>query len=51
MPVGDKDYGGVPVAVAVALGRLNQPLDLMLGEVLAGPQVAVAAPPRDNCSV
>jgi len=31
------------VAVAVALGRLNQPLDLMLGEVLAGPQVAIAA--------
>ena len=50
MPVGDKDYGGVPLAVAVGLGRRDQSLDLMLGEVFARPQVAVATPPWGNCS-
>jgi hypothetical protein len=50
MPIGDKDHNGVPVAVAVALRRRDQPLDLMLGEVFARPQVAVSAPPRRNCS-
>jgi hypothetical protein len=31
------------VAVAIALRRIDQPLDLMLGEVFARPQVAVLA--------
>jgi ATP dependent DNA ligase domain len=39
-----------PVAVAVARGGLHQPLDLGLGQVFAGPQVAAALPPRGNCS-
>ena len=50
MPVGHQDHAGVAVAVAIALGRRDQPLDLMLGEVFARPQVAVAPPPRGNCS-
>jgi len=32
VPVGDEDHGRVPVAPAVALGRLHEPLDLGLGE-------------------
>jgi hypothetical protein len=50
MPVGHKDHGGVPVAVAIALRRIDQPLDLMLGEVFARPQVAVLASSWRNCS-
>jgi hypothetical protein len=50
MPIGHEQHGGVPVAVAIALGRLSQPLDLMLGEIFAAPQLAVAAPLGGNCS-
>jgi hypothetical protein len=42
VPVGHKDHDGVPVAVAVVLRSLDQPLDLMLGEVFARPQIALA---------
>ena len=35
MAVGDQDHGGVAVAVAVALGGVDQPLDFGLGQVLA----------------
>jgi hypothetical protein len=41
MPGGDQDHGGVAVAVAVALGGLDQLLDLTLGQMLSGPQLAV----------
>jgi hypothetical protein len=50
MPVGDKDRGGVTVAVPIVLRCRDQPLDLVLGEVFARPQVAVAASPWGNCS-
>ncbi len=46
MPIGDQDDGGVAVTVAVARGGVHEPLDLDLGQVFPGPQVAVAAPPR-----
>ena len=35
--IGDQDHGRVPVAPAVLAGRLDQLLDLGLGQVLAGP--------------
>ncbi len=41
VPVGHQDHGGVPVAPAVSLGGFHQPLDLGLGQVLAGAQVGV----------
>ena len=49
MAIGDQDHGGIAVAPAVALGGLDQLLDLGLGQVLAGP-VGVGAPCRGNCS-
>jgi hypothetical protein len=39
VPVGHKGHGGVAVAVAVALGRVHELLDLGLRQVLAGAQV------------
>ena len=51
MPVGHKDHRGVPVAPAVSRGGFHQPLDLGLGQVLAGAQVAVGGPLGANCSI
>jgi hypothetical protein len=50
MPVGDKDHRGVPVAPAVALGRVHELLDLGFRQVLASANVAVAGSPGGNCS-
>ena len=50
VPVGHKDHRGVPVAPAVSLGGVHQPLDLGLGQVLAGAQVGVGEPPGRDCS-
>ena len=50
MPEGDQDHGGVPVPVAVGLGRLDQGLDLAGGEVLPGAKLGVRTPCRRNCS-
>ena len=50
MPVGHEDHAGVPVAVAVALRLVDQPLDLGLGQMLAGAQVGVGTPRWGNCS-
>ena len=49
MPEADQDHGGVPLAVAVALGGLDQLLDLALGQVFAGPKLAVWAAGRRDC--
>ena len=45
MPEGDQDHGGVAVAVAVALGGLDQLVDFSLGQMLgqAGQQAEAAA--------
>src|SRR5271155_4192448 len=50
MPIGQEDHRGVTVAVAIALGRFHEPLDLGLGQVLAGAQVAVGEALGGNCS-
>ena len=34
---GDKDHGGIPVAPAIGLGGIDQPIDLGAGQVLPGP--------------
>jgi hypothetical protein len=51
MPVGHEDHRGVPVTPSVSFGRVHQPLNLGLGEVLASAQVAVGRPSRANCSL
>ena len=51
MPVRNKDHRGVPMAVAVAFGSFDEPLDLGLGEVLARPQLPVGRPSECNCSI
>ena len=50
MAVGHKDHRGVPVAPSVALGGLEQPLDLGLRQVFAGAQVGIGTARRPNCS-
>ena len=50
MPVGDKDHGGIAVTPAVAPGGGHKLLDLGLGQIFAGPQVAIGPPPRCYCS-
>ena len=46
----DQDHRRVAVAVAVALGRLDQALDLTLGQVLAiATHFAVAGSAKRNC--
>lgn len=49
MPVSHQDHRGIPEAPSISRGGFHQPLDLSLGEVLAGAQVA--RPPSGNCSV
>jgi hypothetical protein len=50
MPEADQDHGRIALAMAVALGRLDQSVDLKLGEVLAiAAHVAVAAPAQRDC--
>ena len=46
----DQDHGRITVSVAVALGDLDQALDLKLGEVLAiAAHVPVAAAAQRDC--
>jgi hypothetical protein len=48
--VGHEDHGGVPVAVAVALGRVHELLDLGLRQIFPSANVAVGASLGRNCS-
>ncbi len=51
VPVGHEDHGGVPVAPAVAPGGFHQPLDLGLGQILAGAQVGVWRTLGGDCAI
>ena len=51
VPESHENHHGVAVAPAVALGRFHQPLDLGLGQILAGPQVGVSRTLGGDCSV
>ena len=52
MSVGDQDHGGVAMAVAIAFGGLGQALHLVVGQILACPQIGVFRPNRHhNCSL
>jgi hypothetical protein len=49
MPEGHQKHRTVPLAPAVALGGLDQLLDLALGQVFAWPKFAIGAAGRRNC--
>ena len=51
VPIGDKDHRGVAVAPAVVFGGRDEPFDLVGGQILPSPQVAVGDPFRGNCSI
>jgi hypothetical protein len=44
MAIGEQDHGGVPVPVPVITGRLHQPLDLLVGEILADAVMGIGKP-------
>ena len=50
MPEGDQDHGRVPVAVPIALGGLDQLVNLALSQMLACPQLGIWQPARRHCS-
>src|SRR6185503_9641720 len=51
MPEGKQDHSGIPVAVAVVTGCLDQPLDLLLGEILPHPVMRIGQPTASNSSL
>jgi hypothetical protein len=51
MPIGQKHHQRVTVTVLVGLGRLNQLLDLVGREVLAGAQLCIWCALRRDCSI
>jgi len=50
MPEGYQNHGGVTMPVTIVSGRLHEPFDLALGEVLAGAN-GISQPPRTDCSL
>jgi hypothetical protein len=51
MPEGQKHHEGVAVTVAVLPDGLDQLLDLISGQVLAGAQLRVWCAPGRDCSI
>jgi hypothetical protein len=51
MPVSQEHHQRVAVTVAIGLGRLDQPLDLVRSEVLAGPKLGIRWSVRRHCSI
>jgi hypothetical protein len=51
MPVGQEHHQRVAVTVAVGLGGLDQPLDLVRRQVLASPEQGVLWPTRNDCAI
>jgi hypothetical protein len=53
VPKGKQDHGGIPVAIAAStlIGGSHETLHLLRREVLARPDVSVAAPGRWYCPI
>src|SRR5215813_13399360 len=51
MAEGQEDHGRIPMSVTITAGRLHQPLDLFLGEVLSGSIMPIWAATTPNCSL
>ena len=50
MPESQQDHGRVTMPVPIAARRLDQPLNLPLGQVLADPVMAIGESTTPNCS-
>jgi len=51
MSVCDQDHGGVPVPMTGPLaGSFLEPLDLLFGQILPGPEFGIGSP-AGNCPV
>jgi hypothetical protein len=51
MSEGQEHHQSVTVTMPIALGRLDQPLDLVDGQMLPGAMLSIFAPTRGNCSI
>jgi hypothetical protein len=51
MTVGDQDHGGIAMPPAVRSGRLEQLLDLTLGQVFAGTDLGIRTPSWSDCPI
>jgi hypothetical protein len=51
MAEGQQNHARVPVPIAVVIGRLHEPLDFLLGQVLAAAVMRVGAATSANCSL
>ena len=51
VPIADQDHRSVAMTPAVLAGRLDQLLDLGLGQVLAGAELGIGTPSRRDCSI
>jgi hypothetical protein len=51
VPEGQEHHQCVAMPIAIALGRLDEPLDLVDGQVLSGPKLAIFASAQRNCSI
>jgi hypothetical protein len=51
VPISHEDHRAVAVTPTVSRSGFHQPLDLSLGEILAGAQVAIGRPSGGNCSI
>src|SRR4051812_10768855 len=47
----NQDHGGIAMAPTIRSGRLDQTLDLGLGQILARPQLGIRAPARGDCPI
>jgi len=51
VPIGQKHHQRVAVTVPISFGRLDQPLDLVRCQVLAGTKLGIWWPARRDCSI
>jgi hypothetical protein len=51
MPEGQEDHERITVTITIVLSRLDQPLDLVDGQVLACPNVSIFGSARCDCSI
>src|SRR4029077_21259875 len=51
VPKGQEHHESIAMTIAVSFGRLDQPLDLIDGQVLPCPKISVFGSPWRDCSI